>query len=86
MRLRSHATREKVISLSEVAMDDASSDDSSSLLCDLKLYWSSGLPLNDHCPVPDNARKRDISDRDGDQVTTSQLAIDGEIEERQISF
>jgi hypothetical protein len=68
-----------------MAIADPSTDGGSRLLGDLKLHWSSGLPLNDHCPVADNTGKRDISDHYGDQVTTSQLAVDREIEERQIS-
>jgi hypothetical protein len=69
-----------------MGIGDPSTDGGSRLLGDLELDWSSGFPLNDHCPVADNTGKRDISDHYGDQVTTSQLAVDREIEERQISF
>jgi hypothetical protein len=61
-------------------------DGGSGLLCDLELDRPPRLSLNNHCSVVDNAGKRNVANRDGDQVATSKLAIDGEIEECQIPF
>ena len=51
---------------------------------DFELHRSPGLPLNNHRTIADAAGGRYVSDRDRDQVATSKLAVDGEIEERQI--
>jgi hypothetical protein len=62
------------------------SDSGSDLLRNLELHRSPGLPLNNHRPIADVAGKGYVSDSDGHQVATSKLAVDGEIEERQIPF
>ena len=42
--------------------------------------------IADHRPITNATRKRNVSYRDGDKVATSQLAVDGEIKQRQIAF
>ena len=59
-------------------------DRQSRVLRDLELYGSSSLPLENRCPVHGLPVRHDIRDPKADNVATSQLAIDGEIEKGQI--
>jgi len=45
----------------------------------------SGFPLADGCPINGHALRRDILDREADDITASELAVDGEIEHCQVS-
>ena len=56
-------------------------DRGSGSLRDLELHRSPGLPLNNHRPIADAAGMGYVSDSDGHQVATSELAVDGEIKE-----
>src|SRR6516165_12658188 len=55
------------------------------LLGELESYRPTGLSLAHGCPLYCMAVGGDVIDPDGDQVTSSQLAVDGEIEQRQLS-
>ena len=84
MRLNPNATGKQEIRFGKVVAGYPCTDSRSGLLRDFELHRSPGLPLNNHRTIADAAGGRYVSDRDRDQVATSKLAVDGEIEERQI--
>ena len=73
-------------SMGEAAVRNPCTDGDSGLLRDFELHRSSGLPLNNHRPIADATRKGYVSNSNGDQVATSELAVNGEVKERQIPF
>ena len=56
----------------------------SGVLGHLKANRQASLLLADHCSVDRISVRRDVFNLEGDDVATAQLAIDGEIEHRQI--
>ena len=55
------------------------------LLGDLELHWSLGLLLHDNRAAGDMTALDHIMDAQRDQITPAQFAVDGEIEQREIS-
>jgi hypothetical protein len=60
---------------------DPRSDRVPRLLGDFELHWSLGLLLHDNCPGRDPAALDDIVDAETNQVASTQLAVDCEIEQ-----
>ena len=60
-------------------------DSFAGLLTQLKANGMSGFPLADVCPINSHALRRDILDLEADDITASELAVDGEIEHCQVS-
>jgi hypothetical protein len=58
----------------------------SRLFRDLELNWPAGLVLDDARPVPHLTADGDIVDLKADEIASAQLAVDGEVEHRQITF
>jgi hypothetical protein len=48
------------------------------------LNWPSGLALDDGRAIADGATGDEVDDLEANQVTAAKLAVDGEIEQRQI--
>ena len=76
---------EQVILCPQPLKFDLFADRHSRLVSNFKLNWPFGLPLHDDRSSRHLAAKRDIPDPDSDQVAGSQLAVDGEIEQREIT-
>jgi hypothetical protein len=51
----------------------------------LELHRPAGFLLDDRCAVADVSSAYDISDPDLDDITTAQLAVDCEVEERSVA-
>lgn len=81
-----YAAGKQIIPFAKTATGYPSTNGGSGLLCDLELDRPPRLPLNDHRPIADTAGARGVADHNGDQVATTKLAVDGEIEKRQIQF
>jgi hypothetical protein len=56
------------------------------LFCDLKLNRTAGLVLDDRRPVFHTAARGYVIDPKADEIATAQLAINGEVEHRQITL
>jgi len=56
------------------------------LLHDLELNRPAGLVLDNRRPVSHAASRRDVVDPKVNEIAAAQLAIDGEIEQRQIAL
>jgi hypothetical protein len=59
--------------------------DVATLLGDLELHWAVRLVLHNHGARRDRLALRDIQDAQAYQVTATQLAINSELEQRQIT-
>src|SRR5258708_25229521 len=57
----------------------------SCLLRDLELDWSTGLPLNDRCPLPHLCSRADLVQAKFNQVARAKLAVDGQVKEREVA-
>ncbi len=86
VRPRADATREQKVLLAKAATDDPRSQGIPSVFRYLELHWTCGLLLNNHRRIAHAAGRRYVADCDGDQIAASELAVDCEIEERQIPF
>ena len=58
----------------------------SGLLRDLELNRTSGLVLDDRRPVSYGTAGRDVVDPEGDEVAAAMLAVDSQIEQREIAL
>src|SRR5260370_9066832 len=85
VRLRPEAAREEVVSVSGVDFGKPGSDRGSGLFGNFELDRSAGLLLNNRGAVSDPAAGADIVDLQPDEVTASELAVDGEIEQGKIA-
>ena len=56
------------------------------LIGHLEPDWPAGLLLSDGGPIHRVAARRNIIDADGDDVTATQLAVDRQVEQRQIAL
>jgi len=56
------------------------------LLGEFEAHRSPGLVLTDGCPVHGIATRRDIAQPEADQIASAQLAVDSEVEQRQIAL
>ena len=45
-----------------------------------------GFLLHDHGPLPDASSNRDVADPQGHQITATELAVNGHVEQRQIAY
>jgi len=51
----------------------------------LELHWATCLSLEDHHSAFDAAGRHEISDFEADEVTPSQLAVERQVEEREVA-
>ncbi len=56
------------------------------LLRDLKLNRTASLVLDDCRPVPHMTAHGDVTDQQADEIAATKLAVDGEVEYRQMAF
>lgn len=78
-------TREEVLLRLEIGLGNPCGDGIPGLFRQFKLYRPLSFALHDHCPWLNLTAMDDIANPEIDQIAAAQLAIDGEIEERQIS-
>jgi hypothetical protein len=64
---------------------DPGSDSIPRRLGNLELHGTLGFLLQHYCPGCHAASVADVSDAQSDQVTGSKLAVDGEVEQRQLA-
>src|SRR5439155_21479359 len=85
VRLRPEAAREEVLSIPRLDLGKPGSDRGSGLFGDFELDRPARLFLNDGGAVSDPAAGTDIVDLQSHEVTASELAIDGEIEQGKVA-
>ena len=56
------------------------------VLGQLELHGVAGLLLSNGCPIDGIASRGDVLDLDAHHIAAAQLAVDGEVEERQVSL
>src|SRR5271154_890120 len=81
-RLRNAAWKEVLLWL-QMGGADPGGDRGPGLLGDLKLHWSLGLLLHDNRAGRNMATLNQIVNAQPDQITPSQLAVDGEVKQRE---
>lgn len=78
------AARKQIPATPRVEFGEPVLDRCSGLLSDLELHWSACFLLNDCDAVPNAAASANFVDLSPRQITTVQLAIDGEIEQSEV--
>jgi hypothetical protein len=53
---------------------------------DLELNWSTGLVLHDHRPRRHCVTVADVAHLEADQITTSELAVDAQVEQGKLAY
>lgn len=82
---RSHAAREQVIAVATAPLLDPPADRLPGLLGDLELDRMARLLLHHGRAGAHRTVQRDIADLEADEVAAAELAVDGEIEHRQVA-
>ena len=80
------AAGEKIITGLLTLACEVNVDRLSGLLGDLELNWPAGLSLPNRGPVDRVAVWRNILDLEADDIASSELAVHGEVEKRQITY
>src|SRR2546426_8446584 len=83
-RLRETARKQVLLRL-QVRLVDPGCDCGSGRFRQVKLHWPLGLSLHDHRSGQNLVAVRDIANTQIDEITTAQLAVDCEVEHRQVS-
>jgi len=82
---RPEAAREEVSSVPGLDLGKPGSDRGSGLFGSFELNRPAGLFLNDGCAVSNPAAGANIVDLQSDEITASELASNGEIEQREVT-
>src|SRR6266853_1374278 len=83
MRRRPKPAREQVIVCAQPGAQNPRPQGFSRLLCDFKLHRPLGFLLHDDCSRGNPIPVRDIADTQLHEITGSELAVDGKIEQRE---
>ncbi len=85
MRRPTHPTREEELVTAQFGLLQPSRNSNSGRLGQFELDWPLCLALGHNGPGKNLAPMRDISDSQADKVATPKLAVDGEIEHREVA-
>ncbi|MEY9560100.1 hypothetical protein ABIA23_005482 [Sinorhizobium fredii] len=86
MRQCVHAAGKQVIPFPEPATSNPCSDSVPRLIGEFELHGSAGLLLDDDRPVANPSGNCNTGNWDRDEITSSQFAVDREIEQRQVAY
>ena len=77
---------EQISAVASVQGDDPLADSSTGLVGNLELHRPASLLLNDGRAIANSPASKHVIDPQSDEIAAPELAVDGEIEHREIAF